>query len=96
MPVIDTTTPKLICETIREQDGERCRHKAVWLVRVGTRKTDQQLCCAGHLNYAASAMIGAEGRAGAWLAVSQLNGMSPEALRRLAEVLSDMRYEEYA
>ena len=49
------------CE-FRMPDDMQCPRLASWLVRVGTRKTDEQTACARHLSRTCRAMAGAEDR----------------------------------
>lgn len=66
--------------------GRACGARASWLVSVGSRRSDAQLACGRHLNMAALAMLGAEGRASAVLAVTPVAGL--RALTGLSEYLS--------
>lgn len=49
-----------------------CRARAAWKVAVGDRGSDAQLSCGRHLGMTCAAMLGAEGRPGAVLAVTPL------------------------
>ena len=66
--------------------GHACRARASWRVSIGSRRSDAQLACGRHLNMAALAMLGAEGRASAVLAVTPVAGL--RALAGLSEYLS--------
>jgi hypothetical protein len=48
------------CEHPRH--GAPCGHQATWLVRVGTRRADEQLACRPHLSATCEALTRAEGR----------------------------------
>jgi hypothetical protein len=57
------------CESVQERTGLPCPARALWIVGVGTRKSDEQAACARHLSAACTALESAEGRRGAWLQV---------------------------
>lgn len=42
--------------------GQECGHQARWIVRAGSRTTDQMLSCGACLNAVCRAMTKAEGR----------------------------------
>jgi hypothetical protein len=48
------------CESRTARHGRRCVNTAVWLVRVGWRKADEQGSCSLHLPPTCEAMIAAE------------------------------------
>jgi len=50
------------CECPEFRSGLPCGPQAMWLVQVGTRKADAQLCCGRHLSMTCTAMRHAEGR----------------------------------
>jgi hypothetical protein len=59
-----------LCEFIRTSNNTACGDVAGWLVRVGTRTTDEQLTCDVHLADTCQAMYEAEGRRGAVVQLS--------------------------
>jgi hypothetical protein len=58
----------MTCESLK-WSGVSCGSPAAWLVRVGSRASDEQAACGRHLNSACQALYGAEGRSGAVLTV---------------------------
>ena len=48
------------CECPEFASGLPCGKTAKWLVQVGTRKADAQLCCGNHLSRTCEAMYEAE------------------------------------
>lgn len=48
------------CECTENTGSEGCNAAALWLVGIGSRKTDRQLSCGRHLNRTCEAMIQAE------------------------------------
>ncbi len=57
-----------LCEFRRDNDT-LCGDRADWLVRVGTRTSDEQLACSLHLAETCLAMYEAEDRRGAVLSL---------------------------
>lgn len=62
------------CESVSFSSGLPCTGAASWIVRVGTRKADEQRSCGLHLSRVCRAMYGAEGRGGAVLTVRTVSG----------------------
>ena len=58
------------CETLRLRDLTPCPAAALWVVAVGTRRTDRQAACGSHLSATCTALLGAENRDGAALTVT--------------------------
>ncbi len=52
------------CESREEATGRPCPAAAIWIIRLGSQKSDQQAVCGNRLNRAAQAFLGAEGRTG--------------------------------
>jgi hypothetical protein len=50
------------CESRERRTGLLCPAVALWLVQIGTRKTDAQLSCGRHLNLVCAAMAVTEER----------------------------------
>lgn len=58
------------CDGYVVSDGAPCSAPALWLVAVGTRRTDEQASCGNHLGATCTALLGAENRDGASLTVT--------------------------
>jgi hypothetical protein len=50
------------CQSREERSGRPCPAEALWVVAVGSRKTDEQASCGRHLSRVCSALQGAEFR----------------------------------
>lgn len=66
------------CQTMKMNDGRRCLFMASFLVRIGTRKSDERWSCAKHVAQTVIAFQDAEDRRSAQVTVTWLpNGLTP-------------------